>query len=375
MAPHNMAPHSLAPHSLAPRPTKDTDINDVRAAIAFRGITFSKFKKSQVKLELCKCILAAKVEQACNWAAELVCAGHFSDVWDVIILVASKYIHLGSPKLPIYIAARFTVFKTILNTGYSKNELALRNHLQVRQLFTEILCVLAYSRKKHSLEAIKIEKDDEFNMTHMASRLKAPSVQYGAPFFKPEDPKELYIAVNELAYHLSRESKNVVSACYWLEWILEYGNLCTRRKEKCVAETRSHIPVLPGYQKDPVWLVWDVVLGSNPRPNAVQRKIHQALLELYCVKFTPAAKQKRRFVLYFAMALLTEAVDYSLEILTNQTQVAFMVDKVNVVYAGIKKNEVAPNTNYLFLDTAPVERSNADKTSERLKIMEGFSTR
>ena len=66
--------------------------------------------------------------------------------------------------------------------------------MKIRQIFAEIIGILCFSMKKHSFETIKIKKDCEFNITHMASRLKAPSIQYAADIYKHNDPKELYIA-------------------------------------------------------------------------------------------------------------------------------------------------------------------------------------
>ena len=346
----------------------DTDINDKRNLTEFKGITFSKFQKSKVKTELINCLTNSKIEQACYWTAELVCAGHYGDIWETIILFVSRYIHLGNPKLPIYISMRFTNFKDILLNGYIENELSLRNNLKIRQLFAEIISLLCHSRKKHSLESIKIQKIEEFNITQMSSKLKAPSVEFVNDIFKSGDPKELYISMNEFAYHISDKSKNSVSACYWLEWIIEYESLCKQKKEVCLAETRTIANINDKYTKDPIWIIWEIILKEcSKKQNKLITKIINSLLEMFSIKYTNSVKKRRKFLIYFAICLLTEPVDLDIEIITNKPQLDHIVKKIGAVYKDVKKNEVTPKTDYLF--NGVVEKTNLDKTIERLEKM------
>jgi hypothetical protein len=345
----------------------DTDINDKRSSNEFKGVTFSKFQKSKVRLELVNCLINSKVEPACYWTAELICAGHYGDLWEIITLFISRYIHLGNPKLPIYIAMRFKNFKEILMNGYMGNELTMRNNLKIRQLFAEIMSILCYSRKKHSLDAVKIKKTDEFNITHMASRLKAPTIVYVKDIFKDDDPKELYIAMNEFAYHLTKESKNSVSACYWLEWILEYETLCKHKKELCLGETRQFAPIQDKFKNDIIWIVWDIILHQcNNKKDPLISKIINALLEIYSIKYSSGVKKRRKFLIYFAVSILTEPLDLNISIITDKKQIDTIIKKIGVVYKDVKKNEESLNVDYLF---SGVERSNLDKTIERLEKM------
>ena len=94
-----------------------SEINDIRMPPQFKGISFSNYKKADVKTEFVTSMLNGKVEQACNWAAELVCAGHYLELWENILYYCAKHIHLGNPKLICYLEKRYSVFKTIINEG------------------------------------------------------------------------------------------------------------------------------------------------------------------------------------------------------------------------------------------------------------------
>ena len=349
----------------------DTEINDKRNPIDFKGVSFSKYQKTKVKQELINCLASSKIESACYWTAELICAGHFSDLWEVIITYVSRYIHLGNPKLPIYIAMRIDNFKTILSNGYIDNELRLRNNEKIRQLFAEIIVVLCLSRKKHGFQPIKIKKNEEFNMTHMTTILKAPSVSYANKIFQKDDPKELFIAINEFLYHISSQSKNAISACYWLEWLLEFDNVCKKKKEKCICERRLFAPVLSQYQLDNIWIIWDAILheADDNKCNII-KKIINSLLHVFSLRYTHGVKKKRRFIIYFAIALLTEQVDLSIEMITDKDKVDAIVKKISVVYKDVKKNEISPQTDYLFSQN---KKSNLDKTIERLEKMNNLT--
>ena len=70
-------------------------IEDSRKIQEFRNISFSYYKKSDVKKELCKSIVSGKIEDSCYWSAELICAGHFMYLWEIIFTVIAKIYILG----------------------------------------------------------------------------------------------------------------------------------------------------------------------------------------------------------------------------------------------------------------------------------------
>jgi hypothetical protein len=345
-----------------------SEINDVRTPADFKTFSFSKFKKTKVRDQLVDNMQKGKVEPACYWSAELICAGHFMDLWEIILYYVGKHIHLGNPKIVSYIEMRFQAFRSIVQQGMYTSELHLRNHTTIRRLFAEIVAVLTYSNRKHSFESIKINRVEEYDITQMTERLKAPAVTYVETIFRKEDPKELYIALNEFAYHISPERRNMLNACYWIEWIIDFEVICKNKKTPIYCERRAEADVEHKLQRDVIWMVWECLRHyCGELKNLYLEKIMHSLQALFSIKYTTGVCKRRRYLLYFAVALLTEPVPTNIEITTKKEVIQHVVENIDEIYKQIKTNEESPNMDYLY---ANMEReSNLDKSMKKLEMM------
>jgi len=347
-----------------------SEINDLRRDTEFKGFSFSKFKKAEVKKELLNSLVHSKIEPACYWSAELICAGHYSDLWEIILLFFSKFVHLGNANVGIYLEMRINDFKNIVNNGYINDTLRLRNNEKIRKLFCEIMCILCDAKRRHSFDNIKIKPDD-MNMLTIKDKFKAPTTIYGEEVFTTEDPKELFPFVNELAYSVTKIGNNQMISCYWIEWIFEYENRCRVLKEKLFCERRTFAKVDSKYQKDIIWIIWDIFLQeSSKRPKIIQ-KIIESLLSLFCLKYTTGCHKKRKNIMYLAISVLCENFTLEKEIIRHSQTglVTTIKEKIDLVYIQIKKNEESTGTDYLFHG---IKSSNLENTIKKLDAMNSF---
>jgi hypothetical protein len=247
-----------------------------------------------------------------------------------------------------------------MTQGQFLNELQLRNHPVIRQLFAEITCIICLSEKKNSVEPVKIKKE-EFDITQISEKLIAPNVKYIEDIFKEDDPKEFFIPANEFAYNVSNEKRNMLNACYWIEWTIEFENICKKKKNKSSCESRTFVKVEPKYRNDIIWILWETIIFYSNSKEKFITELVQSLFNLFCIKYTTASSKKRRYLLYFAVSLLTEAVRTDIELITNKNIIQTVTKKINTIYKQIKKNEHSPNTEYLF--------SNVDKENSFARSM------
>ena len=202
----------------------------------------------------------------------------------------------------------------------------------------------------------------------MTEILKAQSIKYAEEIFMKDDPKELFVAINEFAYNISEDNKNIVTACYWIEWIIEFENVCKLKKGKCKCERRVNIHVDSKFQMEIIWMVWDIFLMESSKRSKIFQKVINALLTLFTLKYTTGSHKKRKYILYFIVSMFCENVNTNDEIIRDSQKevVGIAIDKIDTIYKQIKKNEVSPETDYLFKD---VKQSNLEKTIQKLCLL------
>lgn len=344
-------------------------IQDVRKISDMRMTTFSGYKKTEVKKALTKALKEKKYEHAFHWCSELICSGSLLDIWILYIQYSCQNIYLGNPKLFIYLEKRLEEFRNIMRSGYSADELMVRNNDNIRKIFIEMTTIIIMSNNKHSIQKIKIETPD-FVITNLSEKFKANHSKYAEDIYRDDDPRELYMACNEMCYHLLK-TNGTLDACYWAQWIVEFEIMCKKKKIKCHCEVRSFIKVENKYNKDCVWLLWDIFLFVSKKKGKLVEKIINSLLELFMVRYSASAANTRKIILYCCISFLTEYVNPEIPCVQNELYLKKSIENRNVFFKEIKKNEQKPDMSYLFNNKESKE-SNLEKTLNRLKILKNM---
>ena len=95
----------------------------------------------------------------------------------------------------------------------------------------------------------------------------------------------------------------------------------------------------------------------------------KALLELFCLKYKSGCRKRRKYLIYYGIQLLTEPLDNSIKLITNEGLITQVQSKINVIYKQIKKNEVKPDTDYLFNNSFTGGEKNLENTIKKLDKM------
>ena len=122
-----------------------------------------------------------------------------------------------------------------------------------------------------------------------------------------------------------------------------------------------------------IWIIWDAIIEQSKKVGGFVEKIEKSLLELFCVKYSAATSKKRKYLLYFAVELLTEPVATNVDLIeaSKKEMIGAINENIDLIYKQIKKNEHSPNTDYLFMGTAD-KKANFDQSMRKLELVQSM---
>ncbi len=283
--------------------------------------TFSNYKKSLAAKELMNSIYYQKNEDAYFWTAELLSSNCIIEIWDTYIEFMCKYTHIYNPKIPIYLHKKFLEFKEI--AGTTNDDIKLRNIDEIRRLFFTLTLIFCSSKRECVLDIPIFQFN--FEIDKMYTNLKAPNVSYIQNYFKNGDPKEYYIPLNELMFHL-KETKNKMDVFYWIEWIIEYDAVLLKNKKQLQCVKRPF-----AINTNIIWIIWEILLSFDKQPI-------DSLLELFSIKYK--TNKKKKCILHLCAMYIISKVDYNIPIL-DTSLLKNIEESINIAFEKIKKKEIA----------------------------------
>lgn len=286
------------------------DIHDSRTIADFQKFTFSGHLRSHVSKVIEENIKLGHADYTCYWVLELLCSGLVHSLWQNLFECAAKHINRAAPNVFLYLVQKYERFATYEGQYSVMAMTGIRNNHEVRNIVCEAGATIAFCRKNKLPPLPKIKPEHDFQHITIQENLKAPSANYGRHISLKDDPLEIYIPLNELAYCLRPESRDLTRALYWTAWLLKYASQCKKQnKTELVCNIRSNPYVDDKYAHHIVWLLWDTVLDAakNSPQAGLLEPYTDALFKLHCLRWNPAVLKNRICFLVTAMVFVCES--------------------------------------------------------------------
>jgi hypothetical protein len=325
-------------------------IVDYRKPEVFKKITFGNYQKTDVLSAFQKSLQNGNTNEACHWMVELLVSGHIDDIWFKILSITSKCINIANPSLPQYIYYRYSQYIDLVTKPLFEGEFIIktRNVQEMRNHLSEMITILCTSSKNVIGKTPKINKE-AFRIDNFKAQLDAVEYKLVNKIIMEEDPSEVKVVANEIAYCLKENYSSFDRCNYWLHWLLEWEKISSKKCGKFQCANRSKNYIKPQFAHDFIWIVWDIIFQEvKQRKSMYMNKINnqiRALYEMYCYQFSASTKKKKIFMVIHAFLLLTMEINWSGPIINNYPIVLQSSANINLLFSDYKKIEQSKAIN------------------------------
>lgn len=288
-------------------------------------------KKGELCKKFEKNILGNKLEKSVKYG--IILHHNFqNDFWNKIIEIMAKNINVRNILLPIYIFNKYN--QSINEVDISRQE--------IRNIIVDVICVLCLSERAKIIGIPKIGKD-YLEINNIRKKIITKNFDISKKYFNINSndiSSFIKIGLNEIAF-LINYGGNTIDIIYWIEWL---------KKQKIICITYKNISgISEKLCNDWVWLVWDMIFDKN------DNHIIKCLYKLYKVNYKKGERNKRFFIIYFALLLLDNRNNPNCNrCLINEESYHLRIQmscKINYLYNSVKKYFILQNSNNNLKDS------------------------
>ena len=316
-------------------------INDERPIDAFKKVTFSGYKKSDVISSVLKSIESNKIEAACHWATECIISGYTVQLWEKIINLSCKIIHRNNPKLPLYLYKKNIIFHNQLSLLKKAPVLLLRNSQMIRNLFFDVISTVSSSSRKKRYDLFKKLNDTEdFKYENIQKQLCSKMNILPDHIIHFTDPPELRVFLNEIYTMTKNKQFGYEKCCYWVQWLLRWEALHKKKDDPWNISERDVQNVDKKYRANIIWVFWNIIFEEvkNRKDTNIEQQI-KCLYALFTHNYTQGKRNNRLPLLYFAFGYLTSDNSFNIPIRCNEKIFIQVQSNVNKMFAAKKVHE------------------------------------
>lgn len=328
-------------------------VYDLREPREFKLISISGYKKVDVARAFQAALINSKLEDAIRWCVELHCTGMNAKIWDTLYVVYLQYIHVNNPHLFRYFIRRRKDYFRLISGYPSGHEPFTRNDQTIRNLYAEMVAIVAISKKTPLFNNKSIPNLSAkllYDKMELKKRMLGHSVIQINAYVDPSDPAEIKLGLNEIYSNIYDERGNFPIFAFWIMWLERIGAFKKKQQsnmELTVFDMQEEFKCCPTviegvkeeYQTHWVWKVWKFILDYKRRralPKESEAFIERAF-EDFVDEFKPAQYNRKKYLIYLSFYVIKGMIHWDLVLYPRIHLMYQAIGNINMMYGYINQ--------------------------------------
>lgn len=303
-------------------------ITDIRNTKDFKGITISGYKRSDVIKAYENSMINNKLEDAIRWCVELHSTGLNDVIWNSLLSIYLKYIHINNPKYFFYFLKRKKDYNAVSNKFHKKYEIFIRNNQEIRNLYAELTAISTLSKKNNlflpkSLPIINLKTNTQ---DQLRIRIISKNLDSIFDYIFNSTSAEEKLALNEIYTNLKSVHGTFQNCLFWYLWLEKKENTNNIKKNK--------------HTNEELWtfILWKIILHFEKKLQKNDDVFIKKMHNQYINNFKLSQMSKKKYLIFISLYILKNNIQWNINIFCKEYLIIQTNANINIMYQNIKTN-------------------------------------